>query len=190
MLDVAIDAIVCRLNHYLRNEFDLHEDAAIVSNILDLNGAQCFAVDSKVAVFIVNIEKETSPSHSVLKRTSNVDYAQHPPLHINLYLMFAACFSGKSYPEALKFISNTIAFFQKNPVFNHINTPEMDERIEKLIMSMENISLNDLSSLWSVLSGKYMPSVLYKVRMITFDASDIKMSIPVLRDAKASVERR
>lgn len=190
MIDIAIDAIVCRLNQFFKNEFDLHEDAAVVSNILDLNGAQCVDIDSKVAVFVVNIEKETSPSPYLFKKMSDIDYTQNPPLHINLYIMFAACFSGKSYPEALKFISSTISFFQRNHVFNHINTPEMDEKIEKLIISMENISINDLSSLWGVLSGKYMPSVLYKVRMITFDAIDIKGESHVLRDADASVERR
>ena len=104
--------------------------------------------------------------------------------------MFASCFSGKNYPEALKFISNTISFFQKNPVFDHQNTPELDEKIEKLTLAIENISLNDLSSLWGVLCGKYMPSVLYKVRMLTFDAVDIKESVFGVRNADVSTEKR
>jgi hypothetical protein len=191
MIDVAITVIADRLNQFLKNEFDLqHEEVVVVSNILELNGTQCECVDSKLAVFIVNIEREASPCQYEFKKISNVRPIHYPPLHINLYLMFASCFSGKNYPEALKFISNTISFFQKNPVFDHQNTPELDEKIEKLTLAIENISLSDLSNLWGVLSGKYMPSVLYKVRMLTFDSVDIKESVFGVRNADVSAEKR
>jgi hypothetical protein len=191
MIFAAITSITDKLNQFLANEFGLYEDLVVVSNILDANGVKYDFADNKIAAFLVNIEREASSCQHHFKNMSASRLpAQHPPLHVNLYIMFAACFGGQNYPEALKFISATISFFQKNPVFDHQNTPDLDSRVEKLLLSIENLSFNDLSNLWGVLSGKYMPSVLYKVRMLTFDAGDIKGAAPVVLDADASAEKR
>jgi len=100
---------------------------------------------------------------------------------LNLMLMFAANFSGSNYPEALKFISSTIAFFQSRPLFDHQNTPELDPRIDKLALDIENLGIGDLSNLWGMLSGKYLPSVLYRVRLITIDAGQLNAQLPLVR---------
>jgi hypothetical protein len=191
MIRAAITSITDRLNQFFTNEFDLHEDLVVVSNIADLNGTKCDFADNKIAAFLVNIEKEMSSCQHQLKNKNEArSPVHHPALHINLYVMFTACFGGKNYPEALKFISGIIAFFQRNPVFDHQNTPDLDSGVEKLVVSMENLSFSDLSNLWGVLSGKYVPSALYKVRMLTFDAVDIKGAAPVVRDADISAEKR
>ena len=41
------------------------------------------------------------------------------------------------------------------------------------MLDMENLNIQDASNLWGMLSGKYLPSVLYKVRMVSFDGADI-----------------
>ena len=77
--------------------------------------------------------------------------------------------------------------FQRNPVFDHQNTPDLDRRIYQLALDIENLNAKDLSSLWSILSGKYLPSILYKVRMLSFAADDIKAQIPVSKAPQPSV---
>jgi hypothetical protein len=192
MIDTAVTVIANRLNQYLKNAFELTEDVVAVSNILEQDGSLAAHVANKVVVFLVNIEKDSTAGNRPEQRSLGAvrNPSGYPPLRLNLYLMFAASFGGKNYPESLKFISNTIAFFQRSPVFDHQTCPELDKRVEKLILDMENISLRDLSSLWGVLSGKYLPSVLYKVRMLTFDTDDVKAAIPVLRDTDSSVRGR
>ncbi len=192
MIDTSITIIADRLNQYLKNAFDLTEDVVVISNILEQDGSIAPHVDNKVVVFLVNIEKDSSVGNRPERRHVGAirTPSTYPPLRLNLYLMFAANFGGKNYPESLKFISNTISFFQRSPIFDHQTTPELDRRVEKLVLDMENISFRDLSSLWGVLSGKYLPSVLYKVRMLTFDADDIKGAVPVLRDTESSVRGR
>jgi len=98
-----------------------------------------------------------------------------------------ANFTGNSYPEALKFLSSTISFFQKNYVIDHQTAPEMDSRIEKLILDIENLSIQDLSNLWGALGGKYLPSIMYRVRMVAFDAEDITGRIPLVSEPKPTV---
>lgn len=192
MIDTSITVIADRLNQYLKNTFDLAEDVVVVSNILEQDGSLAAHIDNKVVVFLVNIEKDSSVGYQSNARTAGAirSPSGYPPLRLNLYLMIAASFGGKNYPESLKFISQAISFFQRSPVFDHQTAPELDKRVTKLVLDIENISFRDLSSLWGVLSGKYLPSVLYKMRMLTFDAGDIKRAVPSIRDADGSVRGR
>lgn len=189
MINSAILHITNYLNQYLKRTFDLNEDIVALSNIVEQDGTVATNVTNKLVVCLVNIEKDSTPG-ILPKRgmmTSDKAVMGYPPVHLNLYLMFAAHFSGNNYSEALKFLSHTVSFFQRNPVFDHQNTPDLDRRIYQLALDIENLNAKDLSSLWSILSGKYLPSILYKVRMLSFAADDIKAQIPVSRAPQPSV---
>ena len=73
-------------------------------------------------------------------------------------------------------------------MINHQTAPEMDGRIEKLILDIENLSIQDLSNLWGSLGGKYLPSILYKVRMVAFDTEDVVGRTPVVGEPKPMVQ--
>jgi len=189
MIDSAISHIASQLNQYLRRSFDLAEDVVVISNILEQDGSLASHIDNKLVVFLVNIEKDTvahrQPNGNMVGGDRSV--ISYPPIYLNLYLMFAGNFSGNNYLESLKFVSNTISFFQRRPVFDHQNTPDLDGRIDKLVMDIENIKITDLNNLWSVLSGRYLPSILYKVRMVTFDSGDVITQVPTLKEPQSSV---
>lgn len=188
MIDEAVNHIVSRLNQHLRRSPDLVEDAVVVSNILEQDGSVVSNVENKLVAFLVNIQKDTMPHRQVNGTATGADRSvvTHRPVYLNLYLMFAAHFSGNNYQDALRSISNTINFFQSVPVFNHQNSPDLDERIEKLVLDIENLSMHELSTLWGVLSGKYMPSVLYRVRMIAFDSGDVVEQVSTSRVPQSS----
>lgn len=175
MISAAITGIASQLNQSLRRTFQVSEDLVVVSNLSEPDGSLGSQVANKLVVFLVNIEKDALPyqpsalSHSGASRSG----LSHAPVHLNLLLMFAATFSGTNYTEALKFISHTIGFFQSRPVFDHQNTPELDSRISKLMLDIENLSISDLSNLWGIVSGKYMPSVLYRMRMLAIDSGQL-----------------
>ena len=67
-------------------------------------------------------------------------------------------------------MQEVIQFFQAKYVFDHLNTPNLDAGIEKLVLEMMSFNLDQLHQLWSMLGGKYHPSVAYKMRMITVDS--------------------
>jgi len=62
-----------------------------------------------------------------------------------------------------------IGVFQKKFAFDHSNTPSLDPNIEKLILDMDSLTLQQLHEIWSVLGGRYFPSVVYRMRMVTID---------------------
>jgi hypothetical protein len=74
------------------------------------------------------------------------------------------------YGKALEMVQNTIGFFQKKNVFDHTNTSSLDPGIEKLILEMVSLNMEQLHQLWSMLGGKYHPSVAYRMRMVTIDS--------------------
>jgi hypothetical protein len=170
--------------------FGLNEDVVVVSNILEQDGTVATHVNNKIVVSLVNIEKESvqlNQSRAVASGGMR-NVVTNPPVHFNLYLMFASYFSGSNYQEGLKFISNTISYLQGQNVFDQQNSPGLDRNINKLVMDIENLDINDLSNLWGILSGRYLPSVLYKLRMVAVDANAVKNQEPVISKPDATVK--
>lgn len=189
MINIAVTHIAKYLNEFFRRSFDLSEDIAVPSGIVEQDGSVSTTINNKVVISLVNIEKDTTPGQMPknVSPGANRIISTSPPIHLNLYIMFAAHFNSQNYMEALKFLSCTVEFFQRNPVFNHHNSPDLDKRISMLAMDIENLNIKDLSSLWSVISAKYLPSVLYKVRMITFESQDVRDQVPILITSQSSI---
>lgn len=167
MIYSVLSTIGDKLNFYLKNRFALGEDKVILSNIVNQDGSLAITESDKVVVTLVNIQEETLTS-----RMNNMEGMR--PINLNLYIMFSAYFIDKNYPEALKFLSAVISFFQANCVFNHSNTPDLDPNVEKLTFEIVNQDLQNQSHLWGTLGGKYLPSILYKVRMVTIQEGNIQ----------------
>lgn len=184
MIYAAVFHIANQLNQFLKRSFDLSEDMVVVSNVLEQDGTPAPNINNKLVVFLVNVEKEnTAPNTSNFSNARNTTKT-YPPVCLNLYVMVAGNFSGSNYQEGLKFLSNAVSFFQRQPVFDHQITPDLDKRINKLTLDIENLNIQDLSSLWGMLSGKYQPSILYRVRMVTFDSGDIVSQTPLIKDSR------
>ena len=71
-----------------------------------------------------------------------------------------------------------IAFFQANPVFDEEKFPGLNsfaadpankpwQVIERLSFRLQVMSFEQQNNLWAMLGGKYIPSVVYKVNMLT-----------------------
>lgn len=192
MLEAAIGLIAAQLNQALRSAFQLSEDPVVVTNLVDVNGTAPVNATNKLVIFLANIERETVvAAQSVRAAAGGGDrdaVAQaSAAVHLNLMLMFAANFGGSRYTEALKFISATIAFFQGRARFDHHNAPDLDPRIERLVLDIENLDVTELANLWGILGGKYVPSVLYRMRMITIDSGQITHLVPRVARAHGDV---
>ncbi|MCF6324572.1 MAG: DUF4255 domain-containing protein [Gammaproteobacteria bacterium] len=176
MIDAAIGHIASELNQHIRRTYSLSEDMVVVSNLLEQDGSVSVHVNNKLVIFLVNIEKDTVPQQPahMARPDGGRSVVSSAPLYLNLYVMVAGNFSGSNYTEGLKFISTAISFFQRQPMLDQQNTPALDKRIERLMLDIENQGMHNLSGLWGMLSGKYLPSVLYKMRMVTFDADDVQ----------------
>ncbi|MGP1664491.1 MAG: DUF4255 domain-containing protein [Rhodanobacter sp.] len=189
VIDRVLGHLATHLNGYYRRNFQVAEDIVVVSNLQEVGGAPVMLSANKIVLFLSGIERDTLACGA--KRSAAV--ATHgatrnvPPVHLNLLVMCAANFSGNHYPEALKFLSSAIMFFQGNAVFDHQNTPDMDAQLERLALNMENLTSQEMHSLWTIHGGRYLPSALFRIRMITLDAKMISARSPAVVRAETGV---
>lgn len=191
MISAALSHLVAQLNQYLKSNFQLVEDVVVVSNLLELDGSVASQANNKLVLTLVNIEKDTVPFRpaGTLRSTDERMLQHSAPLFLNLYVMLSANFGAGNYAEALKYIGLAIAYFQQRPVFDRHNSPGMDRRIEKLLLDIQNLPIPDLNNVWSLLGGRYLPSMFYKVRMITVDANAVTGQTPVIGDPQLAARR-
>lgn len=182
MIDRVLGHLATHLNGYYRRHFQVAEDVAVVSNLHEVGGPPVASASNKVVLFLSGIEHDTLAHRSAKAPAAPADGVMRhvAPVYLNLLVMCAANFSGIHYPEALKFLSSAIAFFQGNMVFDHQNTPDMDARLERLALNMENLSSQEMHSLWSIHGGRYLPSALFRVRLITLDAGAVQGRDPAI----------
>ncbi|GAB2579607.1 DUF4255 domain-containing protein [Dyella jejuensis] len=182
MIDRVLEHLASHLNGHFRRQFDVAEDVVVVCNLQELGGVPVVLSANKLVLFLSGVERDTLAHRSTAMPIGygNGVIQNAAPVYLNLLVMCAANFSGSHYPEALKFLSRAIAFFQGNPVLDHQNTPGMDTRLERLALNMENLSSHEMHSLWSIHGGRYLPSALFRVRMITLDAGAVRSRDPVV----------
>jgi len=176
MIDKVLDFVRTQLNTYLQNKLSLlpTEDAIILSNVSQLNETQPSSggndVDPQNAFMsLINIEEDRiskSPENFVRALDGSITY-KSPKIFLNLYLLFAVNLS--SYPESLKRLSYIIQFFQHQNVFTPLSTPSLPEGVDELILDLMTLSYQDLNNLWGILGSRYLPSVMYKMRLISIN---------------------
>lgn len=177
MLDIALQFLKDEINAYT-----LTSDSTGFTKVKAgpvVNGKGEYVIDSDtVGLSIVNIEEERVLKSQVLEHRLAGD--QHvvlePELKLNIYLMFAANYAV--YDVALKAISHVITFFQSRPSFTSEQYPALDRQIAKLNVELQSPSYEQLNQIWGFIGAKQLPSVLYKVRMITIQDAAIKTVKP------------
>lgn len=188
MIDAALQHIAGHLNAVLRRPHQSAEDLVAVTGLQESDGSPAAGASQRLSVFLVNLERDGVPGLPAQVVGTGERLARSaPPVHLNLLVMFAANYGGTTYPEALKLIGSTIACFQATPVLDAQNSPGLDPRLERLTLSIESIGLQEMAALWGALGGRYVPSVLYRVRLLTIDARQPDAQLPAVRTPRVGV---
>ena len=171
MIEEALTFLAKEMNEYFRNTIPVKEDKVILSALVSQDGSIAVVQENMVVITLVNIEKESFIKNMYAGTRPGENAAM--PVSVNLYLLFSAYFTPSNYILSLRFISLVISYLQQKNVFNAANSPRLDSSIEKLSFEMESVGAEKLSNVWATLGAKYMPSVLYKMRMLTYYDSNI-----------------
>lgn len=172
MIYEVLSSLTEEINDYFKSKLKVNEQKIILSGLVNQDGTVAIQGENKIVVTLVNIEKETAKSFTQKGALPSGNSA--PVLNLNLYVLFSAYFSAINYHEALRFLSFIIGYFQQKSVFNRSNTVGLDDKIDKLTFEIVDLNSDSLSHLWAYIGAKYMPSVLYKIRMVTFDESVVR----------------
>jgi hypothetical protein len=177
MIDKALKFMAEELNNYLSTKLSFSGGSKVVlDNIARLQEGDGNSTN-KIILSLVNIEEDRlikNPENFVKTDDNRVVY-KNAPVHLNLYCLFAYNHgqndseSTNHYEEALLYISYVVRFFQHRHVFTPANSPTLDVGIEKLLMELHTHGFEQLNHLWAMLGGKYLPSVLYKMRLVAIE---------------------
>jgi hypothetical protein len=164
-----------QIGQHLRRKHGLAEEIVVAATLVQPDGSPVPQAQNRLVVSLVKIEKDSvpRPSPSLATESDGRLGTRAAPLHLSLHILLTANFGAGNYGEALKFLSGAIGFLQRTPIFDHGVSPDLPQGIERLVVDIENTSIQEQSNLWGMLGAKHAPSILYKVRMVTLGGSDL-----------------
>jgi Pvc16 N-terminal domain len=131
-----------------------------------------------VVMTVVNIEEESTLKNNTpyVRRGEEIE-KQNPIVFINLYVLISSPIDP--YDKALLRISEVIRFFQGKSVFTPEgnNASNFPDQVGKIMLELFTLNFEQVNHLWGILGGKYLPSVMYKLRLV-----------PILSNKKQSVQ--
>ena len=169
MLDTTLVFLRDQLNDQLGPRSPGSEPSAVLANLCNLDGTVPTDIENKVVLSLVNVERDATGASAGFRHTAQSDdfTGSRAPLNLNLYLLISASFS--KYEEALKSLTAVLGYFQAKPLFTPHSASTFPRGLDKLTMEIVNLDMQELNHLWGNIGGKYLPSVLYKARMLTVD---------------------
>ena len=194
MIHTALRFLTDELNSYLRLRLGLapeDEDKAFLTSVaLD---SSLIIPHRSLGVSLINIEEERvfKEQRTMILNEDDVFEKANPEIRLNLYVLISANFqSGENeepdaYEEGLKQLSYAITFFQSRNVFTPAGYPSMvteDSELKKLVVELFSYNFEQLYNFWSVVGASYLPSVLYKVKVV-------RIRDKQLQDTGAPIER-
>ena len=177
MIDKALSFLADSINNYY--EYNLgssYNETVKLSGIVEQDGSTAKDTDNSVVLTLINLEEERvlKTQRPTVENVNGQTVKFNPDIKLNLYTLFTVNFSN--YKESLKFISHIVSFFQINNVFTPGSHPTLDASIQKLIVDLYTISFEQQNNLWGALGAKYMPSVIYKLRMLVVRENVVRES--------------
>ena len=192
MIAKALTFVRDMLNQELKISFGMHDDKVVVSSLINPDGSIAPHAENRIVLSVINLEHETTvKSMQTFTVKAGNDYVKKaPPVYLNMYLLIAANYDSSNYLEANKMLSRVISVFQAHTHFNRDSNPTMQSPLQRLTFEIYNLPIDELSHIWSGIGAKYVPSIIYKVRMLTLQEDLIKEEIPSITGLDGSTTRK
>ena len=188
MINTSLTFLTNELNEYLKLKTGTPDTDRIFLTSVATESSGVVIPEKSLGLSLINIEEERVYKDQRTTRKNQdgtVDYF-NPEINLNLYILISANFqdnttdSSDDYVEGLKQLSLIISYFQAKNVFTPENSPSMvtlAPDIVRLIVELYSYSFEQLYNFWTVVGTKYLPSVLYKTSLLTFQEKDLSESV-------------
>jgi hypothetical protein len=185
MLATALNFIKNTLNQHIKKP-GLPENLVEIGNVALIDAYSTSAsnnLTNKVIISLINVEEErtlkNAPQIAARQNSDGTTATKSSPIYINLYLVFGA--NNTDYGVSLEYLSKIISFFHTYKVFEGQAHQDLGEAgIEKMIFDLCTMRFEELNQVWGILGGKYVPSVIYKVRLFAIQ-QEIGQGVGLIR---------
>jgi len=191
MIDAALTYVAGALDAHMAGLPDASGGPHVtLSALVDRDGPLDEGIEGRLVLTLAGVERARTGAQTpaaVLSDDTGADRLARPePMHLNLHLLVTATLQAgvpsNGYAAALSRLSRAIGFFRSSEVMTPHSAPGLPDGIERLVFDFSAAGRDDLLHLWGVFGGGYLPSVLYRVRMISIAADTrLDLSAPVTR---------
>jgi len=198
MIRTALEFIKKQLDAYMvereQHAANYNTDTVVeMQSVVAPDGTLIDLDDKHITIMLAGLEEERREGkRPVYKPTDDKQFLKlNPPVELDLFVLFVA--HKKDYGTALRDLSDVISFFQANPVFDQEKNPSLNsgvlepdkkpwQLIDRLVFNLHTLSFEQQNNLWAMLGSKYIPSVVYKVKMITVFETKGKEKTPAITE--------
>jgi len=183
ILEKALKFLESELNAYIKAKFDEQENRVELSDLVSQNGSLSVSPNC-IGLTLVNIKEEkiAKTQGMVQSKSAGVSVKKNPDIKIEVYILFSANFGD--YGQSLKAISCLLSFFQRNNVFEKSKFPAMDSSSGKLVFEMQTLSFEEQNHIWGTLGAKYIPSLLYKMKVLVIDEDETDAQVYPIKEVQ------
>jgi hypothetical protein len=174
MISESLTFLAAEINKFLNQKMGATTDPRLVlGNITKAFDGESGkeTIGSKIILSLVNVEEDkvAKINENFIKTEASVLY-KNPPLFVNLYILIASNLS--SYNDSLKAVAYIMQFFQSQNFFTPVSHPGLDSRISQISVDLFSLNFEQINHIWSTMGGKYLPSVMYKLRQLKIEDED------------------
>lgn len=149
----------------------------------DSNGAQ-------VNLFLYHTEIDAAWRNMELPRKVKPGESGHPPLPLVLYYLVTAYGEADDEIDAHRILGRAMANLHDRPVLGRgelegadasLAASDLHEQVERVRVTPEPLTLDDMYKLWSSFQTQYRPSAAYQVSVVLIESGrPVKTPLPVL----------
>jgi hypothetical protein len=161
MIQKALQFINDCLEDFLKNKMTTLESVVILNNVLNIDGTVAQKNQNKLILTLFNLSEEHITQTQFPINTNPINQAK------NNICFFSILLSSNfdDYTESLKFLDAAYLFFNENVVFNAASFPSFPSGIDSIQVNFHNSSFDELHLVWNSIGARYLPSIIYKVRL-------------------------
>lgn len=194
MIGNILTRVSSELNAYICRHLGIgpENQKAVLSNVVNQDGSIASQEENIILVSLIDVRQDPATPYVMKAQYQNTEgqnYAVNTmALHVNLYVLFIAYFDSTKARESLNFLTYVLRFFQTKPIFTSHNTTDMPVGVDKLEFTLETINFQEKGYLWGLLGVKYMPFLLYKVRLLSITDNEPDAFIPPIQETVTAVK--
>jgi Pvc16 N-terminal domain len=165
MLHTILNTLKNHIEDYL-NSISRSQEGHVMIGGVPLSNEN---IPNKLIISILNLERETTMgiSHYYTNdRSKDLLAKKNPPWHFNMDIILSAIYDNKLYELSLQKLSEAISCLQQYPKLRLSSG-------EYFTIETVTVTFQELTNVWSMFGGKYYPSIIIKIRMLTFDGEEI-----------------
>ncbi len=199
MLRTALEFVQDEINAFVKIKDPVNfgnKEIAIISRIVDQEGKFDFQTtgndNHKIIISLANLEecRAAECQNFIHKAADGTIQKVNPAVNLVFFILFTAY--SDDYKSSLRNLTYVVSYFQNNLVFTEKSHPHLNaaadenkpwQKVKRLTFSHYNMTFEQQNNMWAAVGAKYLPSVMYKMRILRFQELETQEDTPPIIEA-------